>query len=60
MRGKIKGLQQQLALLNRSGQRDLTTESAFYKGWQISVDALYVLSGESTYLSIHPSIHPSG
>ena len=44
--GKIKGMQQQLALLNKPGQRDLTTESDFYDGWQVTVEGLDVLTME--------------
>jgi hypothetical protein len=44
--GKIKGMQQQLSLLNPEGQRDLITQSDAYDKWQITVEGLDVMTAE--------------
>jgi hypothetical protein len=42
--GKIKGMQQQLTLLNDADKRDLTPEAKFYERWSISVSGIDVLT----------------
>jgi len=42
----VKALQQQLVLLNRDNQRDLTTESNIYDKWTITVEGIDVMTSK--------------
>jgi len=54
--GKIKGMQQQIVLLNNTGQRDLTTQSDIYTKWQISVEGIDIMSDEQRMVTATSTI----
>jgi hypothetical protein len=46
VRGKIKSLMQQLALVNPDGKRELTAEGSIYSGWSITVTGEDILTSQ--------------
>jgi len=46
VRGKIKSLMQQLALVNPDGKRELTAEGSIYSGWSITVTGEDIMTSQ--------------
>lgn len=44
--GKVKGMQQQLALLNNTGKRDLLPESDMYTKWTMTVEGMDIVTSQ--------------